>query len=154
MEVAGFATFYWLKIKASPGQKGDYTRSWILGVIHWRIPNLSLPHSLRGFWLFSWMDGGAIHGNGSISTVLLPSPFLITVRRMITFQVSFPSVFIDPSSWIKSHCYRVLWSPLWHSSHWGALSNRPPCWMRAPGAVVPAFTVSWSPSQKLSPPGT
>ena len=76
----------------------------------------SLPH--RVFWVsdfFSWMDGGAIHGNGSISMVLLPSPFLITALckkdDYISSLFSLRIVFIDPSSWIKSHCYRFLWSP-------------------------------------------
>ena len=89
------------------------------------------------------MDGGAIHGNGSITTVLLPSPFLITVRRMITFQVSFPS---ELFSFILHPGLSLIviesFGPPFDIHPTGEHSNWPPCWMRAPGAVVPAFTVS------------
>lgn len=74
MKATGFATFYWLKIKASPGQKEDYTRSRILGVIHWRIPNLKVYHTessgfltffLDGWWCYSW-KWERFNGVGSI----------------------------------------------------------------------------------------
>lgn len=60
MKATGFAIFYWLKIKASPGQKEDYTRSRILGdpledtkfKSHYTAPGF-LTFS-DGWWCYSW----------------------------------------------------------------------------------------------------